>query len=311
VATRLSTVPNASPTPLELLVRDFLNSCRARGLSVKTVDQTYKPRLERQFLTWANADGISEVEQVNQRAIERYQAHLFGSGLRKEKLSTFTVNSYVRTLNVFLSWAHSEGEKVAGRGKLARTPQRLVETLTSEEIRAMERIANDRDALIVRLLADTGIRAGEICELRTDDVIEHARHDYLRVTGKGEKQRLVPVPAPLARRLRRYMRSRSAESGDTHIFLSLRRARHGEYEPLSVSGLEQMIRALAKNAGIHRRVYPHIFRHTYITELLRHGVDATKIRRVVGHSSTQLIDRVYGHLVEGDLADSVLSALRR
>ena len=311
MATRLSTVPSGSPTPLELLVRDFLNSCRARGLSVKTVDQTYKPRLERQFLSWANAEGISEVEQVNQRAIERYQAHLFGSGLRKEKLSTFTVNSYVRTLNVFLSWAHSEGEKVAGRGKLARTPQKLVETLTSEEIRSMERIANDRDALIVRLLADTGIRAGEICELRTDDVIEHSRHDYLRVTGKGEKQRLVPVPAPLARRLRRYMRSRSAESGDTHVFLSLRRARHGEYEPLSVSGLEQMIRILAQNAGISRRVYPHIFRHTYITELLRSGVDATKIRRVVGHSSTQLIDRVYGHLVEGDLADSVLAALRR
>jgi integrase/recombinase XerD len=79
------------------------------------------------------------------------------------------VNSYVRTLNVFLGWAHSEGEKVAGRGKLARTPQRLVETLTGDEIRAMERIANDRDALIVRLLADTGIRAGELCELHTDD----------------------------------------------------------------------------------------------------------------------------------------------
>ena len=85
MGTRLSTVLRGSPTPLELLIRDFLNSCRARGLSVKTVDQTYKPRLERQFLSWANAEGINEVEQVNQRAIERYQAHLFGSGLRKEK----------------------------------------------------------------------------------------------------------------------------------------------------------------------------------------------------------------------------------
>jgi integrase/recombinase XerD len=72
-----------------------------------------------------------------------------------------------------------------------------------------------------------------------------------------------------------------------------------------------MIRALAKNADISRRVYPHMFRHTYITELLRRGVDATKIRRVVGHSSTYLIDTVYGHLVESDLADSVLAALER
>jgi integrase len=299
----------ADQTPLERLVRDFLNSCRARGLSVKTVDQTYKPRLERQFLPWAKTEGIMEIEQVDRRAIERYQSHLFASGLRKEKLSTFTVNSYVRTLNVLLSWARTEGEKISARAKLARTPQKHVDTLTDEEIRSLERIANDRDALIVRLLADTGIRAGELCGLRVDALVEHDRHDYLRVTGKGEKDRLVPLPAQVARRLRRYIRSRPAESINAFVFLSLRRGRRGEYEPLSISGLEQMIHALAKNAGITRRVYPHIFRHTYITQLLRRGVDATKIRRVVGHSSTQLIDRVYGHLVEGDLADSVLAAL--
>jgi integrase/recombinase XerD len=72
-----------------------------------------------------------------------------------------------------------------------------------------------------------------------------------------------------------------------------------------------MLRELARLAGIGRRVWPHMFRHTYITFRLQQGVDATKIRRVVGHSSTHLIDRVYGHLLEQDLADSVLSALTR
>jgi integrase/recombinase XerD len=268
-------------TSLELLVRDFLNSCRARGLSAKTIDQTYKPRLERQFLPWARTNAINEVQQIDQRTIERYQAHLFDSGLRKDRLSTFTVNSYVRTVNVFLSWARAEGEQVSAKAKLARTPQKLVETLTREEILSMERIANHRDALIVRLLADTGIRAGELCGLQIDDLIERERHDYLRVTGKGDKERLVPVPAPLARRLRRYIRSRSNDSTKGFVFISLRRGRSGDYEPISVSALDQMIRSLAKNAGISRRVYPHMFRHTYITELLRRGVDATKIRRVV------------------------------
>ena len=55
-------------------MRDFLNSCRARGLSIKTIDQTYKPRLER-FLPWARANAINEVQQIDQRTIERYQAH--------------------------------------------------------------------------------------------------------------------------------------------------------------------------------------------------------------------------------------------
>jgi site-specific recombinase XerD len=116
-------------TPLEPLVRDFLSSCRARGLSVKTIDQTYKPRLERQFLPWARANAIDDVQQIDQRTIERYQAHLFDSGLRKGRLSTFTVNSYVRTVNVFLSWALAEGEQVSAKGKLARTPHKLIRTV--------------------------------------------------------------------------------------------------------------------------------------------------------------------------------------
>lgn len=93
------------------------------------------------------------------------------------------------------------------------------------------------------------------------------------------------------------------------MFPSLRRGPRGEYEPLGVSGLQQMIRELARQAGIQRRVWPHMFRHTYITFLLQQGLDATKIRRVVGHTNTQLIDRVYGHLLEQDLADSVVAAL--
>jgi integrase len=88
-------------------------------------------------------------------------------GCAKTGLSTFTANSYVRTVNVFLSWARAEGEQVSAKGKLARTPQKLVETLTREEILSMGRIANHGDALIVQL-ADTGIRAGELCGLQID-----------------------------------------------------------------------------------------------------------------------------------------------
>jgi integrase len=112
-----------------------------------------------------------------------------------------------------------------------------------------------------------------------------------------------------ASRLRRYIRSRPPDAASDHVFVSLRRGRSGEYEPLQISGLEQMVRELARTAGIRRRVWPHMFRHTYITFLLQRGVDATKIRRVVGHANTQLIGRVYGHLLEHDLADSVLAAL--
>jgi integrase len=299
-------------TQLEQLVRDFLVHCRSRRLSSKTVEDTYRPRLERQLLPWCAAEGISHIRQLDKRTLERYQAHLFEDGShRKRQLSTFTVNSYVRTVNVFLAWAREEGETTTANARLAREPSKVVETLTREEIAAMEKAANGRDALIVRMLADTGIRASELCGLRVDDLVDHGRHDYIKVRGKGEKERLVPVPAATARRLRHYIRSRptSGPSGE-RVFLSLRRnVRTGEYEALEVSGLDQLIRNLARNAGLSRRVYPHIFRHTYISELLKRRVDSTKVRRVVGHSSAQLIDRVYGHLLPSDMADEVLEAL--
>jgi integrase len=307
-----------SPTPLERLARDFINHCRARRLSGKTIDNVYRPRLERLFLPWCRAEGVTAVEQIDQRVLDRFAAGLNERGERKAPLSPHSVSSYLRTINAFLSWARSEGETVTAKAPLPRTPQRIVDTLTREEIAAMEKAGGERDGLIIRLLADTGLRVGELAGLTVNDVVEHERTDYLRVFGtsqgggaKGDKSRLVPLPAATAKRLRRYIRTRPADTASDRLFLSLRRGRSGEYEPLRVSGLEQMVRELARQAGITRRVWPHMFRHTYITFLLQQGVDATKIRRVVGHSSTELIDRVYGHLLERDLAASVLTALAR
>jgi integrase len=152
-------------------------------------------------------------------------------------------------------------------------------------------------------------------QLTTADVIEHERTDYLRVLGasqgggakgrQGTAGSLAGLDGEAAAPVHQ-------EPTSDRVFLSRRRtSRSGEYEPLHVSGLEQMVRELPRQAGITRRVWPQMFRHTYITFLFQQGVDSTKIRRVVGRSSTQLIDRVYGHLLERDLADSVLAALTR
>lgn len=70
--------------------------------------------------------------------------------------------------------------------------------MTRGQISAMEKLANTQDGLIVRLLADTRLRASELCGLRVDDLIDRDRHDYLKVRGKGEKERLVRVPPATA-----------------------------------------------------------------------------------------------------------------
>ena len=119
----------------------------------------------------------------------------------------------------------------------------------------------ERDKLIVRILGDTGIRVGELVNLTTHDLINRDRNLYLRVGGKtGE--RLVPIPR-LSRRLQKYVdRGRPRDVASDRIFISLKRRPGGDYGPLTPSGVEQLLQDLRQRAGITKRVYPHLLRHS-------------------------------------------------
>jgi site-specific recombinase XerD len=175
----------------------------------------------------------------------------------------------------------------------------------------MERAAaNDRDALIVRLLADTGIRVGELVALRTNDLIDKNHQHLLRIKGKGGRERLVPILPGLFRRLMRYATSkRPADVAGTRLFLGSRRAASGLYEPMTESGVGQMIRDLAERAGIERRVHPHLFRHSAATYYLQRGMDSLLVAQLLGHSSLAMIQRVYSHLNTSDVHEALLRAL--
>jgi integrase/recombinase XerD len=143
--------------------------------------------------------------------------------------------------------------------------QSLLEVLSRDEIQALEDVAvTARDKLIVRILGDTGIRVGELVNLTTNDLINRDRNLYLRVRGKtGE--RLVPIPR-LSRRLQRYVdRGRSREAPTDRIFISLKRRPGGDYGALTPSGVEQLLQDLRQRAGVSKRVYPHLLRHSYAT----------------------------------------------
>jgi site-specific recombinase XerD len=317
--TGLSVVPQEGLTPLERLARDFLAHCRARNLSPRTINQVYRPRLERIFLPWCRREGITEASAITQRVLDRFSSELLEKGgERKAKLSPDSVGSYLHSVNTFLKWCEKEGEAVAAKAATPKTPRRILPVLSREEIDRMERTAgHERDKLIVRVLADTGLRVGELVSLTVGDLIERDRTDCLLVNGKGARQRLVPLMPELAKRLRRFVRTRSADATSDRLFLGQRRApRTGEYRPLTESGVEQLIRGLGEQAGIGRRIYPHLLRHSFATYMLRRDkdgrrrMDSTELRQVLGHSSTTMLDRHYSNLLDSDIAESVLRALR-
>jgi integrase len=128
----------------------------------------------------------------------------------------------------------------------------VLDTLSRDEIQRMEDAADtERDKLIVRLLADTGMRLGELLALRPQDIRVEGGKNVLKVRGKEDRDRLVPLSPALARRLKRFADRGRRDSSTDHIFLTLRRGRaSGQLDPVTESAVEQVIRALGQVAGI-------------------------------------------------------------
>jgi integrase len=297
-----------SVVALEPLVDDFLASCRARGLSPKTIRE-YRYPLVSVFLPFCQRHELTDLSQVSPRMLDVLTGELLENGNKRAHLSRHTIGSYLRSVNVFLTWAQAEGEPVEGKAKLPKPTKRLLEVLSRDEIQALEDVAViERDKLIVSILGDTGIRVGELVNLTTHDLINRDRSLYLRVGGKtGE--RLVPIPR-LSRRLQKYVdRGRPREVVSDRIFISLKRRPGGDYGPLTPSGVEQLLQDLRQRAGITKRVYPHLLRHSYATWAPGRGMNPIMLAHILGHTSLAMIQNVYAHLTPRDAYQAMLQAL--
>jgi integrase/recombinase XerD len=310
---KIKVVKGSQRTGLEQLVEDFLASGRARGLSPKTVEGAYSFILTGVFMPFCRREGITKPEQLSNRVMDRLSTELQSApGRRGERLSKATIAAYMRTINIFLKWATDEGEPVKAKGQVPKIPKRLVEVLSREEIRHLEDAAQtERDRLIIRVLADTGIRVGELVGLTTSDLVLQNRDRYLHIHGKGAKDRMVPIKPELFMRLSRYAeRGRPAEARSDRIFIGRRRRRHGDYEPLTESGVLQVVETTTIAADIKKRVYPHLFRHSYGTFMLSQGMNPVLLAQIMGHGSLAMIQNVYAHLTPSDAYEAMLRALQ-
>jgi len=312
--TELKVVPKTVPSALAQMVEDYLAHCRAAGLSPKTIRHAYGYPLRAVFLPWCADHSIAEPSQLSGRVLDQFVGDLLEHGGKRGPLSKHTAWSYAKAAKGLVAWARGEGEKIEGDVTLPKLPKKLVEVLSREEIQRLEDAASaERDGLIVRLLADTGIRVGELVQLRVRDVAERDRDPFLKIRGKGDRERLVPVSPALYRRLVRHAeRQRPKDTNSERLFLSRRRSRTtGDYEALTESGVQQLVRDLGERAGIQKRVHPHVFRHSAATHMLRRGMNPLLVAQVLGHTSLAMIQQVYAHLTRTDAHQALMAALRQ
>ena len=179
-----------------------------------------------------------------------------------------------------------------------RTPHRLPAFVPESRMKGIvgecERDSGDfaaeRDALIVLMLYACGLRLAELVGIDRDDLSDDAMS--LRVRGKGDKERMVPVPEPVREKILRYLdlikRQNICDSGEKALFLT----RKGER--ISRTAVYRTVRRELERNGVQGKKSPHVLRHTFATHLMNGGADMREIQELLGHASLQAT-QVYTH----------------
>ncbi len=268
----------------------YLDWMRARGASPATL-RAYAADL-RQLGRWLSAADIAP-EAADTRTLRRYAAHL--GTLRYAPATAARKLSAVRGL---YAWMHDRGAIERSPATLVPGPKRtrtLPSTLSTAEVeRLLDAPAGAsprdlRDRALLELLYGCGLRAAEACDLDVGDVRLDAEH--VRVTGKGGKQRVVPLGGAATAALQRYLargRPRMAAGPSGRLFVSVRG------RPLHPSDVRRSLLRALERAGVAERS-PHALRHTFATHLLEGGADLRSIQDLLGHASVGTT-QVYTHV---------------
>ena len=219
-------------------------------------------------------------------------------GLKGPKMSTHSVANRVVGLKTFFGWLAQRGYTPGHLLEDIRPPKKaqlLIETLTPEEINQIFSKLNPNTFLgaritaLVFLLLDTGLRVSEAAGLKDEDVRLDSR--YLKVMGKGAKERMVSFGVSCQRALLQYyhdFRPEPAHPGVDTFFLAV------DGYPMTTTAVQLVIKRLAKSSGVNR-LYPHLLRHTYATLFLINGGDVFLLQQNLGHASLEMVRR-YVHL---------------
>ena len=290
---------------LALAVRTYLDHLTVeRGMSPHTV-AAYRRDLHRYVDYLAELD-VTDSSQVSGSMIGNYAARLRegiatpdGDGWVEPPLANASVARAVIAVRSLHRFAAAEGLTGADPARSIRPPKpprRLPKALSLEQVQAMLEVPGPdtdlglRDAALLELLYGTGLRISEAVALDVDDVHrllrtpDGERPPGLRVLGKGNKERIVPVGSYARAALDAYLiRGRPGLTangrGTPALFVNTRGGR------LSRQSAWAVLRSVAEKAGITAEVSPHTLRHSYATHLLDGGADIRVVQELLGHAS--------------------------
>ncbi|NQT26816.1 site-specific tyrosine recombinase XerD [candidate division KSB1 bacterium] len=277
------------------LVERFINHVLLeKGLSDKTAE-AYQGDLKR-FMSFLSEKQISNISQVDTAVIRQLIQLLSGMGLAPSSLSR-----NITTIRMFYRFMIEQGELQADPTEKIELPKLIQKLPVVLEIHEVEQVLNQpdtstpkgmRDRAMLEFLYATGIRVTELVSVKISDVF--SSEGFVRIFGKGQKERLVPVGEIAIDWLERYRETvrpmwTKYGKGSDILFLSIRG------RPLTRIAVWQILKACVESAKIVKTVSPHTFRHSFATHLLEGGADLRSVQEMLGHADISTT-QIYTHL---------------
>lgn len=197
------------------------------------------------------------------------------------------------SFNSFFDYLVSEGERKDNPSSAVDSPKLgkyLPVVLSVEEVRAILKAApNERDRAILEVLYGCGLRVSEVCSLKISEV--YLKDMFVKVMGKGSKERLVPMAPSTASAIMDYLSVRPESDAGCEDVLFLNRFGRA----LSRVAVFKMVKSVALLAGVDKNLSPHTFRHSFATHLIENGADLRVVQEMLGHESI-LTTEIYTHV---------------
>lgn len=297
-----------SSTPsLDALVQEFLKSLKVRHLSETTIRGTAW-KLGK-FLSYLENRGIREVTAITKEVVSTFQVEQYErinqmgrpNGVQHQNRMLSAVKlftSYLKEYDYIVSDPakeihYAKEPKSLPRGILTPTEARKI--LHAPDTKS---VIGYRDRTILEVLYSSGIRKDELITLTLADV--DYNDGFLRVVGKGSKERVVPLGRIACRYLENYIKSVRPEllrdPYEKTLFLSQR------HRPLSKNMVWELTKRYTRKAKIGKNVHPHTFRHTCATQMLRNKAHIRAVQELLGHESLDST-QVYTHVSITDLKE--------
>jgi site-specific recombinase XerD len=280
---------------LSLLIVSFERACLARNLAPSTLE-IYGASL-RLFAAFLAEQGMpQQVAAITREHVEAWVTALLAAPHSKTgaPIRPATVQTRYKACKVFFKWAVEEGEireSPMARMHAPVVPETPAAVLPTEDLRKLLKtcegkdFTSRRDAAILRMLIDTGMRRGELAGLTVADL--DWDHQVAQVVGKGRRPRACPFGRKTAQALDRYLRVRAGHPHAAAPALWL-----GREGPLSDEGIRHLLNRRTAEAGLPH-IHPHQFRHTFAHQWLAEGGQEGDLMRLAGWRSRTMLQR-YG-----------------